>query len=234
MFGSTCYAYYRVKKIFYLISIVMDSEILDQLTNLVDSEFPKPKGGRKKKADTKINELEGNDVRDNRERLVACVLSGNSKMYLGKEYTEEQINKMDCNDVNTLLNRYKSVLSAQMTESLGKSVINLYSNLACSVLGVGNQQELSTDLESDPFLNTALQRLTCDLYYRFGALLAPASIAIITGKHYAKNSIIKLNDRSDNGTCDPATRNCDQTEEPSKNLNKEKNWLNTTIIRKKS
>ena len=34
MFGATCYAYYRVKKIFYLISIVMDSEILDQLTNL--------------------------------------------------------------------------------------------------------------------------------------------------------------------------------------------------------
>ena len=40
--------------------------------------------------------MEDNDVRDKRERLVACVLSGNSKMYLGKEYTEEQINKMDC------------------------------------------------------------------------------------------------------------------------------------------
>ena len=66
----------------------MDSEILDQLTNLgrdVDSEFPKPKRGRKKKkADTKINELEDNDIRDKRERLVACVLSGNSKIYLGK------------------------------------------------------------------------------------------------------------------------------------------------------
>ena len=103
MFGSItfgcCYVYYRLKKIFYLISIVMGSEILDQLTNLgrdVDSEFPKPKRGRKKKADTKINELEDNGVRDKRERLVACVLSGNSKMYLGKEYTEEQINEMDC------------------------------------------------------------------------------------------------------------------------------------------
>ena len=106
MFGSTCYVYYRLKKIFYLISIVIDSEILDQLT---DFEFPKPKRGRKKKADPKINELEDNDVRDKRERLVACVLSGNSKMYLGKEYTEKQINKMDCNDVNTLLNRYESV-----------------------------------------------------------------------------------------------------------------------------
>ena len=94
-----------------------------------------------------MNELEDKDVRDKRERLVACVLSGNSKMYLGKEYTEEQINKMDCNNANTLLNRYESVLSAQMTKYLGKSIINLYSNLACSVLGVGNQQELSTNLE---------------------------------------------------------------------------------------
>ena len=198
----------------------MDSEILDQLTDLgrdVDSEFPKPKRGRKKKADPKIYELEDNDVRDKRERLVACILSGNSKMYLGKEYTEEQINKMDCTNVNTLLNRYESVLSGQMTKSLGKSIINLYSNLACCVLGVGNQQDLSTDLECDPFLNTAMQRFTCDLYHRFGALLAPVSVGIITGKHYTKNSITKLNDRSNNRTCDPATRNCNQTGEPSEN-----------------
>ena len=220
MFGLTCYFYCILKKIFYLISIVMDSEILDQLTNLerdVDSEFLKPKRGCKKKVDTKINELEDNDIRDKRERPFACVLSGNSKMYLGKEYTAQQINEMDYNSINTLLNRYESVLSAQMTKSLGKSIINLYSNIACSVLGVGNQQELSTDLECDPFLNTAMQRFTCDLYYRSGALLAPISVGIITGKHYAKNSITKLNDRSNNGTCDPATRNCNQTEEPSEN-----------------
>ena len=217
MFGATCYAYYRLKKIFYLISIVMDSEILDQLTNLgrdVDSEFPKPKRGRRKKVDPKVNEMEDSDLGDKRDRLVACVLSGNSKMYLGKEYTEAQINEMDCTNVNTLLNRYESVLSAQMTKSLGKSIINLYSNIACSVLGIDNQQELSDDLECDPFLNTAMQRFTCDLYYRFGALLAPVSVGIITSKHYAKNSITKLNDR----TSDPAkSRDCNQTEEPSEN-----------------
>ena len=133
------------------------------------------------------------------------------------EYTEQQINETDCTNVNTLLNRYESVLSAQMTKSLGKSVINLYSNIACSVLGVGNQQDLSNDLECDPFLNTAMQRFTCDLYYRFGASLAPVSVDIITGKHYAKNSVTKLNDRSNNGTCDTATRNCNQTKEPSEN-----------------
>ena len=87
----------------------MDSEILDQLTNPeknMDSEFPKPKRGHKKKADTKMNELEDNDLRDKRERLVVCVLSGNSKMYLGKEYTEQQINEMDFNSIKALLNRY--------------------------------------------------------------------------------------------------------------------------------
>ena len=59
---------------------MMDSEILDRLTILeknVDSEVTKHKRGRKKKADTKMNELEDNDIRDKRERLVACVLSGN-------------------------------------------------------------------------------------------------------------------------------------------------------------
>ena len=129
MFESSCYVYYKLKKFFYLTSILMDSEILDQLTNLerhVDSEVTKSKRGRKKKIDPKISEVEENDVREKKERLVTCVLSGNSEQYLGKEYTEQQINEMDCTNVNTLLNRYESVLSAQMTKSLGKSVSLCY------------------------------------------------------------------------------------------------------------
>ena len=85
MFGSTCYVYYKLRKFFYRISILMDSEILDQLTTLeknVDSKVTKPKKVCKKKIDTKINEVEESDIRDKRERLVACVLSGNSKTYL--------------------------------------------------------------------------------------------------------------------------------------------------------
>ena len=63
----------------------MDSEILDQLTDLgrdVDSEFPKPKRGhqpkvinqRLKKADTKINEMEDNGHK-RQERETSCVRS---------------------------------------------------------------------------------------------------------------------------------------------------------------
>ena len=139
----------------------MDSKILNQLTNLEKMWILKSPNqrGQKKKTDRKMNELDENDIRDKRERLVACVLSGNSKQYLGKEYTEQQINEMDCTDVKTLLNRYESNLSAQMTKSMSKSIINLYSNVA---------SRLSDDLEGDPFLNTAMQRFTCDLYLALG------------------------------------------------------------------
>ena len=75
---------------------------------------------------TKINEEEENDVRD---RLITYILSGNSEQYLEKEYTEQQINEMDGNNINILSNRYESVLSTQMTKLLGKSVINLYSDV---------------------------------------------------------------------------------------------------------
>ena len=71
-----------------------------------------------------------------------------------------------------------------MVKSLGKSIINMYSMGACSVLGITNQDALSEDLENDPSLNSALQRFTCELYYRFGSFLAPLSIGIITSRHY--------------------------------------------------
>ena len=52
-----------------------------------------------------------------------------------------------------------------MTKSSGKHVISLYSNIACSALGVGNQQGLSNDLKCDPFRNTVLQdsHVTCSI-----------------------------------------------------------------------
>ena len=60
-----------------------------------------------------------------------------------------------------------------MVKSLGHSIINMYSMGACSALGIRTQEALIKDFENDPFLNSALQRFTCELYYRFGLFLAP-------------------------------------------------------------
>ena len=118
------------------------------------------------------------------QKLLECIRTGNSKLYLGKVYTEEQLKKLSEEEVEKLFNNYEAKLSGQMVKSLGKSIINMYSIGACVALGTSNQDALSEDLENDPFLNSTLQRFTCKLYYRFGSFLAPLSVGIITSRHY--------------------------------------------------
>ena len=91
-----------------------------------------------------------------------------------------------------LFNNYEAKLSGQMVRSLGCSIVNMYSMGACAVLGISNQEALSEDRENDPFLNSALQRFTCELYYRFGSFLTLLSVEIITSRHY-------LSERNKNG-----------------------------------
>ena len=119
-----------------------------------------------------------------RQKLLECILTRNSKLYLGKVYTEDQPTKLNEEEVEKLFNNYETKLSGQLVKSLGKSIINMYSMRACSAPGITNQEALSEDLENDPFLNSALQRFICELYYRFGSFLAPLSIGIITSRHY--------------------------------------------------
>ena len=128
-----------------------------------------------------------------RQKLLECVLTGNSKLHLGKVYTEEKIKKLNEEDVEKLFNNYEAKLSGQMVKSLGCSIINMYSMGGCSALGITKQDALSEDLENDPFLNSALQRFTCELYYRVGSFLAPLSVGIITSRHYL------LSERNKNG-----------------------------------
>ena len=79
-----------------------------------------------------------------------------------------------------------------MVKSLWCSVINMYSIGARADLGISNQDALSEDFENDPFLNSALQRFICELYYRFGSFLAPLSVGLIKSIHY-------LSERNKNG-----------------------------------
>ena len=89
-----------------------------------------------------------------RQKLFRCVLTGNSKLYLGKIYTEEQVAKLSEEEVEKLFYNYEAKLSGQIVKSLGKSIINMYSMGVCTSLGITNQDALSEDLENDPFLNS--------------------------------------------------------------------------------
>ena len=71
-----------------------------------------------------------------------------------------------------------------MVRSLGRSIINMYLMGVCPALGIRDQDAFSEDLENDPFLNSALQIFTCEMFHRFGSFLAPLSVGIIKSRHY--------------------------------------------------
>ena len=123
IFASILYLYIRIKKYFPILK--MTEELISNLAY----ETPQ--------SDTK------------RQKLLECVLTGNGKLHLGKVYTEDQLTKLSEEEVEKLFNNYEAKLSGQMVKSLGKSIINMYSMGACSVLGIRNQKVLSEELEND-------------------------------------------------------------------------------------
>ena len=54
------------------------------------------------------------------QKLLECILTGNSKLYLGKVYTEDQLAKLSEEEVEKLFNNYEAKLSGQMVKSLGR------------------------------------------------------------------------------------------------------------------
>ena len=114
LFASILYLYIRIKR--YLSILKMAEELVGNL------------GYGTPQSDTK------------RQNLLECFLTGNSKLYLGKVYTEEQLTKLSKEEVEKLFNNYEAKLSGQMVKSLGKSIINMYSMGACAALVINNQE----------------------------------------------------------------------------------------------
>ena len=46
-----------------------------------------------------------------RQKLPECILTGNSKLYLGKVHTKERVNELSDEEVDKLFNNYKAKLS---------------------------------------------------------------------------------------------------------------------------
>ena len=88
LFALNFYLYSRVKR--YLLILKMAEELIGNL------------GYETPKLDTKC------------QKLLECVLTGNSKLYLGKVYTEEQLAKLSKEEVEKIFDNYEAKLLGQM------------------------------------------------------------------------------------------------------------------------
>ena len=124
-------------------------------------------------------------VAEQRDRLAIIAAGGQARKYLGKSLSVEEIDKMDDDEVRKIYNRYEARLGVCMTKTLGKAALQLYTTVATMFLPIPpeNRQPLMEDLESDLIVDRVLNSTACELYYRYGNLLAPITVALTTAKY---------------------------------------------------
>ena len=125
------------------------------------------------------------EVAEQRERLAIIAAGGRARQYLGKAWSVKEINALGDDEVGKLYSLYEARLGASITKTLGRAALQLYTAVASMFLPIPpeNLRPLVDDLESDPFIDHALSNTACDLYYRYGEILAPITAAVTTLKY---------------------------------------------------
>ena len=120
-----------------------------------------------------------------RERLATIAAGVQARQYLGKAWTVEEIDALGDDEAGKLYACYEARLGAAMTKTLGRAALHLNTAAASLLLPIPpeNQKPLMEELESDPFVGHALTSTACELYYRYGKLLAPITAALTTVKY---------------------------------------------------
>ena len=121
-----------------------------------------------------------------RDTLAALVAGGQTE-YLDhdKIITSTKIDAATSPEIEVLFARYELKLGAALTQSLGSTLIRLYTKVASIFLPIPpeEQKELATDLENDSFLEHTLNSTMCILYHNFSTVIAPLTVALTTMKH---------------------------------------------------
>ena len=129
----------------------------------------------------------------NDDRLYGVVAGGKSKHYLGKQYDVDELKSLSDEERANLYKLYEAKLSSEMIDSMGSSLINLYSRALGGTLKtidlmgykfrIDDEDKLARDLEKDPVISLVLGKTLCETYYKFGSSLGPIMMGLITMKH---------------------------------------------------
>ena len=160
-----------------------------------------------------IQTIKTEDIHNKKERLYQLIGTGNSKRYLGKNLTVEEVQTFTPEEIEDYYARYQSALGAKMAKSIGKSLISVYTKTLNHFFKVKEVDYLSEDLTNDPIVSNTIGSISCELYYRFGNLLGPVAVALISANH------IDFSPKENGGE----TRNSDERRNSEKGEERESN-----------
>ena len=126
---------------------------------------------------------ESSNINDKREKLISATLGGGK--YIERKITVDILNNMNDEQIEKEFEKYERKLGAVMVTTLGKSILELYTTFVSYFLPINqeNQKNLFNDLNKDPFVDNALNKTCCELYYKYGMFFAPLTTFLSTIKY---------------------------------------------------
>ena len=126
-----------------------------------------------------------------KDRLCAVLSGGDSKKYLGKEYTIKDIEALSPADREKLFQRYQIKFGSELVTTV-TTILSLYARaigltLPVELFGIkvslGSEERLTEDLSNDPIINNGLASALSEVCYKYGIYLSPLVATLITAKH---------------------------------------------------
>ena len=145
-----------------------------------------------------IPEPESSPVTKYKERLLCLVAAGQSKAFLGRNFTIDQIEKLSDKDIEKYYKIYDSTYSSLVSNNIVNGVLSGFSKLVGLIFPVHDADKLSNDLQNNFLVTSQFRNFTGKLAYHYGPLLAltASSIIILNNINFAQHTCPKhdLND----------------------------------------
>ena len=144
-------------------------------------------------------------VESKRQKIRNIVAAGQSKIFFGKEYTLAMIDKANDATINKTFEIYESKYSSLVSNSLLERFLDLMGEGVSYVAPIDDSKELSNDYKTDFVLTNELKKVTGQLAYTFGPVLALITGGLITAKHVKWDELrekLNFNNIEDDGRND--------------------------------
>ena len=126
---------------------------------------------------------EPSQVDSKRQRIRNIVAAGQCKLFFGREHTLAAIDKAPEKQINLMFEVYESKYSSLVSDSLLEKFLDLTGKGVSYVAPIDDSRELSNDYKTDFVLTNELKKVTGQLAYTFGPVLALMSVGLTTAKH---------------------------------------------------
>ena len=125
----------------------------------------------------------GPDIPTLRQDLEILVSSGRCKAAIGKNFTHEEVRRLEDKDVMKYSKLHEAYVGSKTTEALIDSFLVFATKALGLVVKIKDPEALKNELKNDYIITKELSTLSGRLALRCGRLLALANSVLISAKH---------------------------------------------------